>query len=95
MLKAQLGHLHLGEIGLRGAGIVDRHQRAIEGGHRDVAGGGQHAIAGHAQDRDDRAHRDKGTENLGADGIFGQRHPVRTRVNAVSQYLAGEGLWRA
>ena len=29
-----------------GAGIGDRHQRAVEGDDGDVAGGGQHAIAG-------------------------------------------------
>ena len=37
MLIAQLGHLHDGEIGLGRAGVIDRHQRAVESGHRHVA----------------------------------------------------------
>ena len=49
-------------------------KRAVEGGHRHIAGGRQHAIAGRAQKRDQRAHRDEGAKDLGADGIFGQRH---------------------
>ena len=67
MFIAQLGNLHLGEIGLGGARVIDRHQRAVECRHRNGAGGRQHAIAREPHQADDEAHRGEGAEDLGAD----------------------------
>ena len=74
MLDALFQDLHADEIGMRGAGIGDRHQRAVEGDDRDVAGGGQNPIAAEPRRGDDQAHRDKGGEYLRANGVF--RHHV-------------------
>ena len=42
------------------------------------------------------AHRDEGAENLGADGISGQRHaaPPRAPKNASGVIVDKAGLWR-
>ena len=68
--------LHLDEIGMGGAGISNRHQRAVESDDGNVAGARTRTpIAGRTPSRDDRAHRDEGGEDLGADGVSRQQIP--------------------
>jgi hypothetical protein len=70
---ALLQHLHLSEIGMGGARIGDRHQRAVECGDGDIAGGGQHAIAGKPGRGNDQAHRHESDENFCADTLPSHR----------------------
>ena len=75
----QLGALHLGEVELRRLGVLDRHQRAVEGVDGDAARSRQNAIARQAHDADDGAHDHEGAEDARTDGVFGDPH-VRFRA---------------
>jgi hypothetical protein len=82
--------LHLHEIDAGGAGVVDRHQRAVIGPRHHVPGGAEHAVAIAAERADQHTHREEAREYLGADRMaqrartHGKAFVLRCRFSAMA-----------